>query len=66
MSAGDPATVVQLTAQMGLPTLEVELVDGDGFMSPARARRLAMLLTEAATRAEECLLSPQQELEVVS
>lgn len=49
----DPPTVVQLTAQMGLPTMEVEMYDGDGFMSPPHARRLAMLLNEAATQAEQ-------------
>lgn len=50
---GDLTTLVTLSAQMGLPTMEIELIDGDGHMSPARARRLAMLLTEAASQAEQ-------------
>lgn len=55
---GDEPTVIHTSAELGLETLDLELVEGDGFMSPARARRLAMLLNAAADYAESCVKVP--------
>lgn len=59
LAAEDPhdvPTVIHASAELDLPTLGLELVDGDGFMSLARARRLAMLLNAAADYAESCVM----------
>lgn len=58
---GEP-TIVRLTAQMGLPHMELHISGGDGFTSPARARRLALQLLEAANAAEERVFVDEREV----
>lgn len=59
----DDPTVIRTSAELDLPTLDLEMVDGDGFMSPARARRLAMLLNAAADYAESCVIVNELDVE---
>jgi hypothetical protein len=52
---GDEDGYVITDANLDLPTLNLELVQVNGFYSPADARRLAMVLNSAADYAESCV-----------
>lgn len=54
-SQGDDDTVINLSAEMDLETLDIDLIGADGFMSPARAKELGSALIDAASYAGQCI-----------